>query len=881
MSDVDPDSEQFLLDSTELDLGGPPGEDGEEEQEEEEDGANTEAIGQAFSQEALQEQDEIPRDWITVGESLPPFLHKMYDIAQEELNVKLSTERSVRSIWKLMLEFQRAQGTTPGYHREFGLCLYATASFTKEKGGDESQFDVEKVLLFFKFLREKRTSTSNLRKAVSFLNSHLKGEFYARLRHIKHAPLKVSQATVGHLPPVKNSITASRADKANKEWEDQVELLGDIDEKFDKPMITELITCAYKEEPPGALKKMNPLLKMQFAAAFTLAMQTGRRGEEFYKQMLVQRFVRHAELLGVLGCLCGFYLTNKSKRNVVSRREYTQTGPHVDPLKDTSANHGAMWMYRFVVMKERLPNFLDYTACYRVPTFRMVTSIKNMSGDLFRDMFKQFFVANGFMVGKITHQCRREVEQMLDDVGCQPENISRMCGHALDQQSRLTNVQTKSYLTNKPLECVLAATGTTTKDRSAYTSVMAHGVSLVPENLLRHFRKIADLLDMRDIVASDYDRCQTPNERSEERLSTMKGSCERIIFDIKCFFVLCASRPINANGGNLLVHAKTFQEEHRNGTLRTIFLDQAFQSQEYLNFRSQIRSLEDQIHSVSVGQPQELVQGVRGSNSAEMSQVIGVVAALKAEVHAMALKKESSEQLLLSRLASLEQLIRSQVSGPPGNPTAVVATAATAAATFPTAEIRPLDPQENNRRYRQEEILRAEEPTTVLRIELKDSGENTFDGYIDTYLNEYLTLEMQGIEWRADRKVLDSKGNERTPSSRAKFWSRRRPLYSLYEIYKEQYKRSEPGATDEEADKFARQKGDELFKKNQAKNKNTTFDNLKRAWTELTSTEEGKELYGSTFLGPHSRPLINCRFDCGIPGCQPMQHPPSCIVHSS
>ena len=281
------------------------------------------------------------------------------------------------------------------------------------------------------FLRQRRTTTGNLQKAVSFLNAHLKGEFYARLRHIGHTPWKVSQASVGNLSSVKDTITASRADNAEKsEWEDQVELLDDFDETFDQQRITEMINCAYKEPSPDALKSMNPLLKVQFAAALTYTMQTGRRGEESFRQKVVQRFVRPVELLGVGGTLCGHVLTNKSKRNTGSRREYTTTAPHVDPLKDTSANHGAMWVYRFVVMKEPLPNFLDYTTCYDVPTYRKVPSITNMSGASFCNMFKQFFVANHVRVGMINHQCRRDVEQMLYDLGCQPQNIARMCGHA-------------------------------------------------------------------------------------------------------------------------------------------------------------------------------------------------------------------------------------------------------------------------------------------------------------------------------------------------------------------------------------------------------------------------------------------------------------------
>ena len=59
-------------------------------------------------------------------------------------------------------------------------------------------------------------------------------------------------------------------------------------------------------------------------------------------------------------------------------------------------------MCRFMVLKERLPNYLYNRTCHEVPTFRKVTSITNMSGDSFSDAFKQLFVANKFLDGMIT-----------------------------------------------------------------------------------------------------------------------------------------------------------------------------------------------------------------------------------------------------------------------------------------------------------------------------------------------------------------------------------------------------------------------------------------------------------------------------------------------
>ena len=155
MADIDPFSfsEPFSFDAElerELDLGGPLGEEDDEEEEEEEDGANTETISQVVGQALQEMQNEMQRDWVTAERSTnAPLLTTLYDIDRDELNVKESTERGVRAIWQLLFDFQKAQEITPGYHRQFGLCLYAKASFTKEDGGDESKFDVQTVISFF------------------------------------------------------------------------------------------------------------------------------------------------------------------------------------------------------------------------------------------------------------------------------------------------------------------------------------------------------------------------------------------------------------------------------------------------------------------------------------------------------------------------------------------------------------------------------------------------------------------------------------------------------------------------------------------------------------------------------------------------------------
>lgn len=325
-------------------------------------------------------------------ENQPPFLLKLYKISRTDLGVSPSTERGFKCVWKRWKAFKVSREEPELYDPEFGLGLYAHIRFTKEDGGDQFRYDEQLVNDFFDFLEAQEETSDLLTKATSFVHAHIKGEFFARLRAVGYRPPKVSIAKIGSSQKIKNIMQAARKHKAIKAWRDKTDILADIDEMISEWQIRTMITSAFAAEPHEAVAKLHPLTRIQFPPAFCCGMQTGRRGEENYKQKIVQRFLRRVKRLGLLpGTLCLHLITNQAKHNQVSRNEYTACAPHRDPLRDVMALHGVMWCFRFVVMKEPLPDFSDYNSCFDVPTYRQVKRIDNMDGDDYRDMWKPFF----------------------------------------------------------------------------------------------------------------------------------------------------------------------------------------------------------------------------------------------------------------------------------------------------------------------------------------------------------------------------------------------------------------------------------------------------------------------------------------------------------
>lgn len=781
--------------------------------------------------EAIAANGEIPA---TSDEELgdAPYIPALYNISRRDCGTAYSTEMAFKTIWKHWVAFKTAQDELPlDPHPNFGLGIYGHTQFSKEDGGDDRKWDEQLVYDFFDYLAELDFSIDNLTKAVSFMHAHMRGEFYARLRAVDYRPLKVSTAKIGSSSKLQNIFKEARLYKAIKAWEKKEDILADVDEMMSLTQIRAMIVSTFEAQPHEAIAKMEPLLRVQFPPAFNSAMMTGRRGEEQYKQRAVQRFVRPIRKLGPLpGTVCSFAANNNAKHNKVGRVEYSACAPHVDPFRDPSAMHGVMWLYRFVVANEPLPDFTNYKTAFDFPTYRTAKKVKNMDGDGYRDLWRPFYTANDVVVGKVTHQSRREVEQLLDDAGCKPESIARHCGHQAPSVKQ-TTVQTQSYLTNPPLECVVTVAGGDRSNPNLHIAIVALGERFVSEAMIGKISKIAQLLAMRDAIHAAHSQCKSQKERMDKRLCTLKRSIDSIVVEIKRAFVLFVTRPIDPETFLLQPNEKTMFETFYNGLLLPLFQHSVFESQEFLDLRAAVRELENKQHEHS-----SLLQPAFYSSQQQQLKdyLLPVQTAIFTELHSMRLERERDREQASKTLSG------SLLPGPAQSKLLLAPAKQPVPLQQPPSKSDvPLkyssEPRQKRPCIRQEDVHRAEEPTTVPRPLLKDDGIDSLRDQWKIYTEKWRPLEQHPehtVKWRADRPVKDANGNWQRSKRNSNWWNKRIRMWQLVELYIEEHLANHPGCSPEEAEEAALVRGTDLYEifRKSKNNKNYIFQQFTKEW---------------------------------------------------
>lgn len=426
-----------------------------------------------------------------------------------------------------------------------------------------------------------------------------------------------------------------------------------------------------------------------------------------------------------------------------------------------------------------------------------------------------------------THQARRQLEQTLDQAGCDPVNISRFCGHAAQQNVKTTSVQLRSYLTAPVLECMVAAVDFDRERPNLLVSVIAQGVPFVSDSLIGKIGCFADLLSMYSAVCHSHSACPSQIERKKKRLCTLKRSCESMICEIKCAFVLFCTRPVNPETYILESEAKTFIETYSNGTLRELFQEQVFRSPEFLQLHATIRELEDKMHHHSSQLPDAPLNMV----ARELKDYFAPqMQAIFTEVHAMRMQNQRAAAPLPMESPAPRQDL-APFAAPP-----------------PVLLQPPVPPSQDHlkgsseRRSKracicQEEFLRAEAPTTIPRPTLKDDGVDTLRDNWKLYKNKWLPLEKEhGPAWRVDRPAPSKDGSMVTTKAKYNWWSKRLPMWEVVQLHIDNFRAAHPGCSEEEAEEAALVSCTDFYEEARKRkpNKNSIFAEFGVKWKSMT-----------------------------------------------
>jgi hypothetical protein len=735
------------------------------------------------------------------GKNLYPMLATIYTtLTPGEVITAPSTETGFRAIWKLWDAFCTADlslsGGKPYYVQVFGLQLYSEREILKNKVEQRlfdlayttNSFDLDRIVRFFSFLVDKQdppSTNDTLTKAKGFLNSHLKWEYAARVKASdRKIQRKIGDIIIGDVTEIKNMVKTVRNRKAAEMLALCVDIQADIDNAISADDEIKMMVQILDPVLAGEVEKMNDHYRLVFGATWTSLRGTTRRGEECYNQKLIQRFCRMCPNIGPEGTLCGFIITLHCKHNTVGRTEYIAVAPHLNPLLCSNGWHGILWIEVYVDGNTPFPNFDKFEEVFNVPTYHGFRDPRKSIGDTtLIDIFNTNFNDAGIICDKVTHQPRRQTLQELDNKGVPLSSASRLSGHKTSSKDQGSKAQQESYLTNPPINAMVAAAG------GDHTCPESHQpprtTVIVPDELLQLI--FPALIMTRKNVYARYFACTTHEERKEQRLCTLKGCIDGLILDVTRFLQMAASRFVDPKDPNILQKDSLTIQGHfknaaaRGGAAYRIFNHRVFDSDVYKTFAARVHCAEDEYHALLDLEEPPLGPGQQKQLS-KMSRQID-------RRFTMLSKQLITQISRVTALVPAQSFIASQSvpasPAPPMIPTQhTTSSPRHVVVPEPTSQYRKDGKTKRQRQpqLRQGELLNLEaaqgaaEPG-IERKELEDSHCFTFEQHYSLYKTKWKPLEdKHGNAWRADIKV-----NGKLKNSRTTWWGYRYPMYIYVE----------------------------------------------------------------------------------------------------
>jgi hypothetical protein len=754
------------------------------------------AMNMAAAEEAAEEDvddDDNPdddEDPPTALVTAPPTFVEMYKMSNNECGVTLGTEKGFHAIMAAWCDYctlrQRppyssasdaAPDAAPHTIRP-GLGLYDDPDALNQK--NEQLYNHEVVDGFFRYLVPKRDSenkfyaTGNTMKiAKTFLNAHLRCEFYALL---KSAGIysRSGEISVGKSVAVKRCVKAVRERKASEAIEQFTDLLGDVDNVISDEEIRNMLVSVYCPKAGGKFEKCNDLYKLEFAASFNASSSNVRRGEEQRSGRLCNRFIRRVRGFGPNpGLPVSMFLTNHGKHNQDGRVEYTGAGPHCDPLRDTAATLGVLHLYRFVVSGEPFPNFLVFKDFMSVWTYPSHTDrSKAVCAKSYSNTWRAPFEEQGVRVSKLTHQWRRQSQQEMDNMGVSTPHIERMAGTASGDKKQSRSM-VKCYLTPPPVPAVAERCNADPKNPLSHNPAW---IAVMGEPLRAVLRVgIPTLLEQQQQVHAEWGACTTFQQRQDGRWPGAKESIDSMIHDISRAFQMFASRPICPLTGELLFDSPTHRDLFKEGAFCSLLHLPVFSSKEYADFEALVKVAQDTYFRSAI----TLTAPVRNELDRILTEKVGGrLTAIERELCCIRVSCISSGSGGSggSGQPSIDSRNYHQSTGglqpslPPQTDTLVNGA-----------------PRKRHRPITQQAIISAvasrqgsEGESHLPLVVLDDHWCTTLEDYWRLYKEKWSPLERtQGASWRTDRQLpgLHKIG------SRSTWWSTRKHMYALVNYY--------------------------------------------------------------------------------------------------
>lgn len=284
---------------------------------------------------------------------------------------------------------------------------------------------------------------------TKFLNANLKLEYYSRMKVAGFDRPEFPLIQVGNIPAMKALSKKSQGETAKRQWTNCADFQSDLNEMIPAETVRKLLVNALFET--DNTPNLSDLKRIMFAASFTAAACDLRRGDEHYKQRVVQRFTIRVKEIGPRATDVGGFITNEAKHNTSGKYDYILFGPHADPFMSTSSWHGMLWIHRLFVLQEKWPSLFDFQEFYKLPTYTTDVTGEMISPAAYYQLWKAHFDKEKLQINKVTHCWRVQRQQEMDaHPAAKDGHIKRHVG-SKEKSPAHSKSQEASYLRRTPI----------------------------------------------------------------------------------------------------------------------------------------------------------------------------------------------------------------------------------------------------------------------------------------------------------------------------------------------------------------------------------------------------------------------------------------------
>jgi hypothetical protein len=351
-----------------------------------------------------------------------------------------------------------------------------------------------------------------------------------------------------------------------------------------------------------------------------------------------------------------------------------------------------------------------------------------------------------------------------------------MTGHAVESSKKKegpTKAQSQSYITNPPTDAVVGRAGGNWRNPREHCP--PREMVVVSDDLMNIIPQVNELMKNYQQVLTLRAACKTHKEIREKRLITACGTLGAVLNDIRCFFKVLASRPVDPRSHLFDAQSPIILELLKESVaLRDVLNHPVFDSPQFMELCTMVKHSENR--SVLEISEREQVNEQYRHLATGLNLVLARTDVLLSRSDDRARMRSNTSPMAMNDSSDEQNQEEAFIDLPPSPIEDTLAGS--------------LQQRKRRRAIEQDIVLASEVRTSNTPRPILsgvDNNHKTYRSFIEDYIYKWRPNEVNyGQEWRVDKPVtvrlVDGTTAVKKSNTRAAWYNVRRPMYEFFEV---------------------------------------------------------------------------------------------------